>query len=117
MTDIVQGLAFENIHGVNTEDLNPGVVVYQQEAEAISSRVMDVSHTIEAENCVQHHFARLSGHHRLWIRQEDEGTNCSRTFCRLIVSCFKELGSAGMAAKKLGTTFQVNQILQCMYKE
>ncbi len=52
--DIVQGLAFEYIHGMNMEDLKPGVDISQQEAEAISSRVMDVFRTIEAENCVIH---------------------------------------------------------------
>ncbi|KAK0431068.1 hypothetical protein EV421DRAFT_2064960 [Armillaria borealis] len=54
ITDIVQGLAFEYVHGVNMEDLKPGVDISQQEAEAISSRVMDVFRTIEAENCVIH---------------------------------------------------------------
>ncbi|SJK99405.1 uncharacterized protein ARMOST_02703 [Armillaria ostoyae] len=47
MTDIVQGLAFENVHGMNMEDLKPGVVVYPQEAETIYSWVMDVFYTIE----------------------------------------------------------------------
>ncbi|PBK81788.1 hypothetical protein ARMGADRAFT_1091014 [Armillaria gallica] len=52
--DVVQGLAFEYVHGVNMEDLKPGVDISQQEAEATSSRVMDVFRTIEAENCVIH---------------------------------------------------------------
>ncbi|KAK0241303.1 hypothetical protein EDD85DRAFT_787018 [Armillaria nabsnona] len=52
-----QGLVFENVYGVNMEDLKFGVVVYQREAEAISSREMGVFHAIEAENCVERHFA------------------------------------------------------------
>ncbi|KAK0209787.1 hypothetical protein IW262DRAFT_1302058 [Armillaria fumosa] len=51
---IVQGLAFEYVHGTNIEDLKPGVDISQQEAEAISSRVIDVFRTIEAENCDIH---------------------------------------------------------------
>ncbi len=77
--DIVQGLAFEYIHGMNMEDLKPGVDISQQEAEAISSRVMDVFRTIEAENCVIHNdlhignvILRLSGYHRLWIRHHQK---------------------------------------------
>ncbi|PBK86890.1 hypothetical protein ARMGADRAFT_1035122 [Armillaria gallica] len=43
------------------EDLKFGVVVYQREAEAISSRVMGVFHAIEMEDCVERHFAVIIG--------------------------------------------------------
>ncbi|KAK0209764.1 hypothetical protein IW262DRAFT_1302043 [Armillaria fumosa] len=78
-TDIVQGLAFEYVHGMNMEDLKPGVDISQQEAEAISSRVMDVFCTIEAENYdIQNglHIGNIilqdSSHHRLQMRHHQK---------------------------------------------
>ncbi len=54
ITDIVQGLGLEYISGVGTVKLKPGFDVSRQEAERISSQVMDALRVIEAENCILH---------------------------------------------------------------
>ncbi|KAK0235504.1 hypothetical protein EDD85DRAFT_725221, partial [Armillaria nabsnona] len=54
ITDVVQGLIFEYIPGVSMSKLKPGVDVSEQEAERISSQVMEALRAIEAENCVLH---------------------------------------------------------------
>ncbi len=54
ITDVVQGLVFEYIPGVSMAKLKPGVDVPEQEAERISSEVMEAFRAIEAENCVLH---------------------------------------------------------------
>ncbi|SJL12475.1 uncharacterized protein ARMOST_15902 [Armillaria ostoyae] len=59
ITDIVQGLVFESIPGVSMMKLKPGVDVSQQEAERISSQVMEALRAIEAENCVLHDDIRI----------------------------------------------------------
>ncbi|KAK0235496.1 hypothetical protein EDD85DRAFT_77591 [Armillaria nabsnona] len=61
VTDYVPGTVIEYIQGVSMGSLQPGVDIPRPEAEAIadrrcleviSSRAMDVFHTIETENCV-----------------------------------------------------------------
>ncbi|KAK0490007.1 hypothetical protein EDD18DRAFT_562232 [Armillaria luteobubalina] len=59
VTDIVQGLALEYIPGVCMEKLKPGIDVSEQEAERISSQVMEGFRAIEAENCVLHNDIHL----------------------------------------------------------
>ncbi len=54
ITDVVQGLVFEYIPGVSMSKLKPGVDVSEQEAERISSQVMEALRTIEAKNCLLH---------------------------------------------------------------
>ncbi len=48
------GLIFEYIPGVSMSKPKPGVDVSEQEAERISSQVMEALRAIEAENCVLH---------------------------------------------------------------
>ncbi len=52
--DTVQGLVLEYIPGVCMDKLRPGIDVSEQEAERISSEVMEGLRAIEAENCVIH---------------------------------------------------------------
>ncbi len=55
ITDVVQGLVFEYIPGISMSKLKPGIGVSEQEAERISSQVMEALRAIEAENyCVLH---------------------------------------------------------------
>ncbi|KAG7441358.1 uncharacterized protein BT62DRAFT_937118 [Guyanagaster necrorhizus] len=54
ITDVVLGLVFEYIPGVSMDKLRPGVDVSEQEAERISSAVMEGLRAIEAENCLLH---------------------------------------------------------------
>ncbi|KAK0235541.1 hypothetical protein EDD85DRAFT_938665 [Armillaria nabsnona] len=54
ITDVVQGLVFEYIPGISMAKLKSGVDVSEQEAEQISSQVMEALCAIDAENCVLH---------------------------------------------------------------
>ncbi|KAK0443592.1 hypothetical protein EV421DRAFT_1903608 [Armillaria borealis] len=54
ITDVVEGLALEYIPGVSMENLKPGIDVSEQEAERISSEVLEGLRAIEAENCLLH---------------------------------------------------------------
>ncbi|KAK0217195.1 hypothetical protein IW262DRAFT_176154 [Armillaria fumosa] len=54
ITDVVQGLVLEYIHGVSMDTLQPGVDVSEQEAERISNDVMGWLHAIKAENFLLH---------------------------------------------------------------
>ncbi|SJL12445.1 uncharacterized protein ARMOST_15872 [Armillaria ostoyae] len=54
VTDTVHGLVLEYIPGVCMDKLRPGIDVSEQEAERISSEVMEGLRAIEAENCVIH---------------------------------------------------------------
>ncbi|KAK0443642.1 hypothetical protein EV421DRAFT_1673856, partial [Armillaria borealis] len=54
ITDIVEGLALEYIPGISMDKLKPGIDVSEEEAEKISSAVLEGFHAIEAENCLLH---------------------------------------------------------------
>ncbi|PBK71148.1 hypothetical protein ARMSODRAFT_973622 [Armillaria solidipes] len=59
ITDVVvEGLALEYIPGVGMEKLKPGIDVSEQEAEKISSAVLEGFHAIEAEKCLLHNDVR-----------------------------------------------------------
>ncbi|KAK0235490.1 hypothetical protein EDD85DRAFT_843182, partial [Armillaria nabsnona] len=52
ITDVVEGLALEYIPGVSMDKLEPGIDVSEEEAEKISSAVLEGSRAIEAEKCL-----------------------------------------------------------------
>ncbi len=52
ITDVVQGLGLDYIPSVSMAKLKPGVDISEQEAEMISSQVMEALRAIDAENCV-----------------------------------------------------------------
>ncbi len=64
-TNIIQGLVFEYIPGVNMAKLTPGVDVSEQEAEGISGQATEALRAIESENCVLHNDIRV-GNVVLW---------------------------------------------------
>ncbi|PBK81711.1 hypothetical protein ARMGADRAFT_1039089 [Armillaria gallica] len=70
ITDVVEGLALEYIPGVSMENLKPGVDVSEQEAERISSEVLEGLRAIEAENCLLHNDAiiRTERSDEEWLR-------------------------------------------------
>ncbi|PBK81787.1 hypothetical protein ARMGADRAFT_1068481 [Armillaria gallica] len=53
ITDFVEGLVLKYIPGINMNKLNPGIDV-SEEAEKISSAVLEGLRAIEAENCLLH---------------------------------------------------------------
>ncbi|SJL12430.1 uncharacterized protein ARMOST_15857 [Armillaria ostoyae] len=54
ITDVVEGLALEYIPSVSMENLKSGIDVSEQEAERVSSEVLEGLRAIEAENCLLH---------------------------------------------------------------
>ncbi|KAK0421906.1 hypothetical protein EV421DRAFT_2066923 [Armillaria borealis] len=54
ITDFVEGLVLEYIPGISMDKLKPGIDVSEQEAEKISSAVLEGFRAIEAENCLLH---------------------------------------------------------------
>ncbi|PBK81714.1 hypothetical protein ARMGADRAFT_1090960 [Armillaria gallica] len=68
ITDFVQGLALEYVPGICMENLKPGVDISQNEAERISSQVLEGLRAIEAENHVLHNDIHIGN---VVLRQED----------------------------------------------
>ncbi len=68
ITDFVQGLALEYVPGICIENLKPRVDISQNEAERISSQVLEGLRAIEAENHVLHNDIHIGN---VVLRQED----------------------------------------------
>ncbi len=54
ITDVVQGLVLEYVPGISMDKLKPGIGVSEQEAEKISSAVLEGFRAIEAEKRLLH---------------------------------------------------------------